>query len=266
MLRLVLSTLLLLLLAGESLAYETIKMEVAGRTRVARVFPGRHASATPSPLLIVFHGRGDREGNFLRAVRLHRDWPEATVVYPRGERVVHDNNMRGWLGGQVDDVNNDKEFVLALLERLKNDYAVDDCRTYASGFSNGGRFVFVLMTELPDLFAAYVPVGAASRYIRQARQPRPVMYLFGRFEPKIYEEAWRNTVTTLAKLNRATGDKLVWSGSLHHLPPSTGGADTVYGLYEGGHQWPKGLNGEIVRFLRSHASCATDPTISRPAR
>ena len=234
-------------------AYDTLKLDINGIERSARVFPGQHADKEPAPLILVFHGRGDSVRNFAQSIGLHRDWPEATVVYPRGLVVGQELNMRGWMGGaRSDDPNHDLLFVDRMLEELPKRYRVDPQRVYASGFSNGGRFTFVLMAKNPDTFAAFVVIGALSRTIEGASQPRPVMLLFGRGEPREYREAWAQTVVALVKFNRGNGDKREWAPEYTEYLAGDTGAQTIISLYNAGHIWPYNGNRHIIRFLESH--------------
>lgn len=246
--------LVLLLFAPLAHAYDTLVLEVEGLKRSARVFPGKKADTEPSPLLIVFHGRGDNERDFSRAVRLHDDWPEATVVYPRGMVRKDEAGMRGWLGApDREDVNHDLEFVERMLEELPNRYRVDPRRIYVGGFSNGGRLTFILLARMPEVFAAFVPVGALDASASGATQPRPVMYLFGRGEPREYERMWAETVVAVARLNRADGRKREWAPGFTEYLAGEGGAQTIVSLYSAGHIWPYAGNEKIIRFLKGHA-------------
>jgi polyhydroxybutyrate depolymerase len=241
-------------------ADELISVEVDGVERSARVFPGRDADRADSPLVLVFHGLGDNERNFADIVRFHRDWPEATVAYPAGLDRADRDGMRGWHGFRDNDENGDLAFVDRLLAKLETRYRVDAERVYATGFSNGGHMTFNLLLDRPCRFAGFAPVGALAEYVSAATTPRPVLYLFGRGEPREYTEAWQQTVVAVARLNRATGEKREWAPGLTEFLPGPGGASTVYGLYGAGHVWPSQGNDAIVRFFREHqgtADCRT---------
>lgn len=246
--------LLLILVAPAALAYDTLVLDIEGVERRARVFPGKEADTHPSPLVLVFHGRGDNEGDFARAVRLHDDWPEATVVYPRGMARADEAGMRGWLGApDREDVNHDLDFVDRMLAELPKRYRVDPRRIYVGGFSNGGRLTFILLARKPDAFAAFVPVGALDASASGAKRPRPVMYLFGRGEPREYERMWAETVVAIARLNKADGRKREWAPGFTEYLAGEGGAQTIVSLYDAGHIWPYSGNEQIIRFLREHA-------------
>jgi predicted esterase len=243
----------LLLAAPAAPGRDHVNVTVDGVERTAHVYPGADAERVASPLVLVFHGLGDSARNFADAVELHREWPDATVVYPAGRDRADREGMAGWHGFRDNDENQDLAFVDRLLEALEARYRVDPERVYAAGFSNGGHLTFNLLLDRPCRFAAFAPVGALAEYVANAATPRPVIYLFGRGEPREYTEAWRQTVVALARLNRATGDKREWQPGLTEFIPGPGGASTVYGLYGAGHIWPARGNEAIVRFFREHA-------------
>lgn len=233
-------------------AAELIRIDVAGQEREARVYPGSVADGDSAPLVIVFHGLADSAWNFSNVVAFHDDWPEATVVYPHGLPRADRNGTRGWHGFRDNDANNDLAFVDALMELLSQRYTLDPERIYATGFSNGGHLTFNLLLDRPCTFAAFAPVGALAEYISEATTPRPVIYLFGRQEPREYSDAWQQTVVALAKLNRATGEKRQWSVGTTEFVAAPDGRPTVYGLYDAGHVWPDRGNELIIRFFKEH--------------
>jgi len=244
-------------------AAEIVTVSVDGIVRTAEVYPGKHADREDSPLVLVFHGLGDSEWNFANIVAFHREWPDATVVYPAGRERADRDGLRGWHGFRDNDDNRDLAFVDRLLEALEARYRVDAERIYATGFSNGGHMTFNLLLDRPCRFAAFAPVGAIAEYVAEAATPRPVLYLFGRGEPREYTEAWQQTVVALARLNRSTGEKRKWQPGLTEFVAGPGGAPTIYGLYGAGHVWPDRGNEAIVRFFREQVGtgdCGQSPT------
>ena len=239
------------LLPATAGAVDYLELEVAGRSRSALVHPG--GGDGPAPLIVVFHGLGDDAQPFATAVGFHKEWPEATVVYPRGEPRAERRGMRGWQGFPERDEHRDIAFVDALLAELRRRYPVDPERVYAAGFSNGGHLTFNLLMQRPCAFAAFAPVGAVAEYIRDATVPRPVIYLFGRGEDADLQLPWAETVVALARLNRASGERRELGDGLVELLPGEGGARLVYGAYREGHVWPSKGNAWIRGFLEQHA-------------
>lgn len=233
-------------------AQQNLEITVDSVQRSARIYAGRHAASKPSPLVLVFHGLGDTVQNFSAAVEFHDDWPDATVVYPKGQPRADRDGMNGWHGFRDNDDNQDLQFVDALLEELPRRYKVDPAQVYVAGFSNGGHLTFNLLLDRPCRFAAFGPIGALAEYVANAQVPRPVIYLFGRDEPREYSDAWQETVVAIARLNRATGEKREWARGLTEFLAGSSGAQTVYGLYSAGHIWPANGNQALIRFFKGH--------------
>jgi poly(3-hydroxybutyrate) depolymerase len=250
--RLIASTLgLAMMFSGvAAVAAEVLEIPVADGVRRVHVFPATSSEQRVSPLVLVFHGLGDRAGNFSREVAFHKDWPQATVAYPEGLPRADRRGMRGWQGFPGADDNGDLSLVDALLEILPRRYPIDRDRVYVTGFSNGAHMTFNLLRERPCRFAAFAPVGALAETLSGAMIPRPVLYLFGREEPREYTQAWQQSVIALAKLNGATGEKREWSPGLTEFVPGPGGRVTVYGLYNAGHVWPIRGNEWIAGFFQ----------------
>ena len=47
----------------------------------------------------------------------------------------------------IDDV----AYVKTLIDKIKNDYCVDESRLYVTGASNGGMFAYYLVSQIPEL-------------------------------------------------------------------------------------------------------------------
>ena len=136
--------------------------EHGGHKRTARIYVGRNVSGA-APLIFVLHGG---EGSASAMEQLTRgafnriaDRDGAIVVYPEGVG-------RHWNDGRdlpeiaarenVDDVG----FMLALVEDLARDHALDRRRIFATGISNGGFMSMRLACEAASTFAAVAPVTA----------------------------------------------------------------------------------------------------------
>lgn len=121
--------------------------------------PGYGEGDARWPLLMFLHGMGER-GNDLELVKTHgppmlieqgQDF-EFIVVSPQ---CPADSIWAAEL-----------DALLALLERLTRDYAVDPKRIYLTGLSMGGYGTWHLAAEHPDRFAAIAPVcGGAMPFL-----------------------------------------------------------------------------------------------------
>ena len=217
-------------------AGEWLRFDIDGAERRVLL----HAPESPAadaPLVVVFHGRGDDASAFAEAVKLHEDWPEAIIAYPRGE--PHETRpQRGWQyrAGQYDD--RDLKLTDALLEDIDGRFALPASRRLAAGFSNGGHFVFLLMQQRPEAFGAHAVIGSVRPDLRLDAPPKPLLYLFGRGEPRRYQDDWRRTVEALVRHQRSSGPLVDWETCCKLQAAGSGGEVLVFGLYNAGHIWP----------------------------
>jgi polyhydroxybutyrate depolymerase len=155
--------------------------------------PAAYDPSRPAPLVLAFHGGGQTAKSFSRKRpdlirRARRDgvilaFPQSTVSAEVGKTrwIVRADAVEA---GLVDDVG----FVLALVTSLREQYAVDASRIYATGFSNGGNFTHLLATATEGLFAAVAPVAAGVGSVQGGDEivlvptppePMPIMMING---------------------------------------------------------------------------------------
>jgi poly(3-hydroxybutyrate) depolymerase len=227
----------------------TLQFDIDGMQRKVLVYAPDPPVAANTPLVIVYHGRGDDSVAFANAVKLHKDWPNAIVAYPRGETIDTTPPMRGWQykAGTYDD--RDLKLTDRLLAELGERYPLAPERTFAAGFSNGGHFVFLLNKVRNDKFAAFVAIGALQPEYASDAPPKPFMYLFGRREDPKYQGDWAKTVEALSRHNRSGERAVDFAGCCKLLAPRSGGATLVFGLYNAGHIWPSGGNQWLMAFF-----------------
>lgn len=246
-----------------SASTEWLRLEVDGsERRVLLHLPNKIADA---PLLVVYHGRGDDAQAFADAVRLHKDWPEALIAYPRGE--PHEGKpVRGWQYRAGQYADRDLKLTDALLNRLEERFAIPATRRFAAGFSNGGHFVFLLMAERPEAFAAHAVVGSVRPDLVIGAAPRPLLYLFGRGEPREYQDDWRQTVSALVRHQRGSGPLIDWQACCKRQAPAAGGAPLYFGLYNAGHIWPADGNAWLRAFIEASLEAPGDAASTVPQR
>lgn len=230
-------------------AEEWLEYEIGGETRRVLLFAPAAPSAGPRTLVVVYHGRGDDDRAFAKAVQLHKDWPDAIVAYPRGEKRP-DSSMRGWQyrAGEQDD--RDLKLTDRLLEDMATRYGTQPGTTHVAGFSNGGHFTLLLLAQRPEAFATFTVIGSVQPDFLSDAPPKPVMYLFGRGEdPRHMEDAAR-TVEALVRHNRTRGPLAKFMGCCQRQLPAPGGAALVFGTYNAGHIWPSQGNEWLMEFAR----------------
>ena len=228
-------------------AEELLEFEIAGEPRRVLLYVPDTPSAEPRTLVVVFHGWGDDDRAFARAVRLHQDWPDAIVAYPRGE-TRDASNKRGWQYRVGDQSGRDLALTDRLLEETTRRYGTQPERTHVAGFSNGGHFVLLLLAERPQAFATFTVIGSVMPDFASDSPPRPVLYLFGTGEDRRYKDDWAGTVQALARHNRTDGPLAKFLSCCHLQSPTAGGAPFVFGTYGAGHIWPSQGNEWLMAF------------------
>ena len=234
-----------------------LKSNIEGDQRIARIFEGKLGDQSEQPLVFAFHGYGDNRTDFSRFVELHRSWPEAIVVYPEGLKLLDNNGKlrkKGWQT-RVGALNNrDLKYLDFLLKELSGKYSINKNRTFATGFSNGARFVFLLMEQRADTFAAFAPVGSAMRegVTGELIKPKPIIYIIGKDEQPATIKAALATVEVISEVNRSSTSQTVWAVNYILFQAHEGGADFVFNLHRGGHVWPYEASDMIVRFFKDN--------------
>ena len=238
----------------------TLKVDVDGVEREARVYPGTHALELASPLLFAFHGYSGTAANYDNAMRLQDAWPEATVVCVQGlviperddGRITPGRERNGWQRRVGMDDDRDLHCVDTLIKVLSEQYKVDSSRMFATGFSNGAVFTWVLMKARPETFAGFAPIaGIDNGTIEDATVPRPVIFHFGKND-KAFKLQWAlKSLSRAKKVNKCTTRKQhEWRPGYTWFEPEPGGAPVVWHLHEGGHGAPRYSSKHIVEFFQ----------------
>ena len=234
-------------LATPAPAAERVRWEVDGQTREAIVHAPEEPADGPLPVVLAFHGFGDNAVNF-QHTNLHRAWPEAVVVYFQG--LTTRRGLPGWLV-QPGDANRDLALVDAALVWLRETYDVDEARLYATGYSNGGMFTYLLWAERAEVFAAFAPVAARLRDAVEPTTPRPVFHVAGMADRVVDYRDQEAAIETAIAVNGVGGSS-----------DGCGAGCTVHGVggetpvrvwrHPGAHVYPRDTSERIVAFLREH--------------
>jgi polyhydroxybutyrate depolymerase len=218
-----------LLCAGTASA-QLVTFPVGGEMRQAFVFaPSSPPAGAKLPVILAFHGRGDNIRDF-QYVNLHIAWRDAIVVY---FQALDRDGLSGWQNERGQDGDRDLKLVDAALAALRKKYAVDDARIYATGFSNGAGFTYLLWAERPDVFAAYAVVAGRLRPSVRPKVPRPLLAVAGERDPQILIGDQRAAIRVAMTVN---GDSAP--------------VETVF--HPGGHSFPRGTSERIAAFFQKH--------------
>lgn len=137
----------------------------------------------PLPLIIALHGYGDTGSAFLRGTGLDAAAAEAFVAAPSGIDTA-------WADAPyaATTVEEDTEFVNAVVAEVERDHAIDPERVYLVGFSNGGGLATEIAARDPHSFAGLATVAAAVRAAPESLgKGAPIDYLniHGRADAKV---------------------------------------------------------------------------------
>lgn len=231
---------------------------IDGTTREALVF----VPATPehAPIVFAFHGHGGNALQAARSFRIHREWPDAIVVYMQGlptpGMTDPEGKKNGWQRTTGDQGDRDLRFFDAVLASIQTDYKPDDRRVYAMGHSNGGAFTYLLWAARGDTFAAVAPSSAPAG-LRLNLTPKPAMHVAGT-KDQIVPFRWQSpTIERIKKLNgcdekgRPYGDDCT-------IYPSNAGTPLVTMIHDGGHAFLADAPAMMVKFFKEHQKPARD--------
>jgi polyhydroxybutyrate depolymerase len=201
------------------------------------------------PLIFSFHGHGDDMENF-QFVGLQNAWPDAIVVYFQG--LPSRDGYRGWQVEPGESGDRDLKLVDAALAALKKKYSVDDSRIYATGFSNGAHFTYLLWAARPSVFAAYAPVAGRIKATAMPKEPRPLFHVGGSRDAQVAFADQKAAMGIAIRVNGVDG-----------TGKSCGDGCTLYGagtaapvmtwIHPGGHEYPRGTSEKIVQFFHDHS-------------
>ena len=146
--------------------------------------PASYTGKNEVPLVLNFHGYTSNAkdqmgyGDF----RPIADTAQFIVVHPQGTLLNGKThwNVGGWtLESKVDDV----DFTKVLIEKIREEYKIDETRIYSTGMSNGGYMSFLLACQMSDKIAAVASVtGSMTPQTFGAcdpKHPTPIIQIHG---------------------------------------------------------------------------------------
>ena len=108
-----------------------------------------------APLVVSLHGCLQDAGSYSRAgwLQLADQW-KFYLVFP--EQSPANNLSRCWNWFQSDNIHRghgEAASIIAMINKMKGDYSIDDHRVYIEGLSAGGWMAADLLASYPDVFA-----------------------------------------------------------------------------------------------------------------
>jgi predicted esterase len=117
--------------------------------------PTSYSSSKKYPLVVLLHGAGGDETDFIEAYR--GLWPK--LAEERGY-ILASVNGRGPLSGYSKESGGEQD-VLDVMEMVKQRYSVDIAKVYLGGHSMGGGGTWKIGLEYQDKFAGFIPIAPA---------------------------------------------------------------------------------------------------------
>lgn len=146
-----------------TLTEQTIIFDDAERTYLLRI-PSGVDPTQPSPVVFVFHGMGEKARDMFKAgFNSVADEENIILVYP--EIISHSTT----------------EFIKSILQDVRSNVNVDPSRTYATGFSLGGKLTYHNACELSDSFAAFAALSgmAVCESGHNSERAVPIIHIHG---------------------------------------------------------------------------------------
>jgi len=150
----------------------------------------------------------------------------------------------------------------AMLETMRQKYNVDDQRIYATGFSNGAVFSYLLWAERGKTIAAIGEVAGRLWQTEKLKKRRPILAITGTADttdPFICQFA---SIETAKQFDNATASNEPCPAPNEADPAAPSPKCTLYPstthtpvktfIHDGEHHYPKWAPDEIVTFFKSH--------------
>jgi polyhydroxybutyrate depolymerase len=203
-----------------------------------------------APLVFAFHGHGDSAANYV-GVDLQSAWPEAVIVYFEG---LPTHGATGWQTEPGQEGDRDLKLVDTALATLRKTFKIDDERVYATGFSNGAHFTYLLWAERPAVFAAFAPVAGYIRPVAIPTQPKPLLHVGGKNDHQVDFADQTAAMETARKIDGVAANPTfctsVMAATRCTLYASSTGTPVMTLVHPGGHEYPYGTSEEIVKFFK----------------
>ena len=243
-------------LASAFAAPAPMTFTIDGVNREALIYLPATTSTSKAPVIFAFHGHGGNMYFSANGMAFQKYWPEAIVVYPQGlptPGIVldHEGKKSGWQREPGQEQDRDLKFVDTILKTLREKYSIDDSRIYATGFSNGGLFTYLLLTYRANVFAAFAPGGSALLPQLSLTTARPVFHYAGQSDRLAKFEKQQATIDRLRAFNgcAAQGESC---GAQCTAYKSAKGADVETFIHPLGHIYPQQVTPLIVKFFQDH--------------
>ncbi len=171
------------------------------------LLPDNYDENAEYPLVVFFHGLGERgddnELQFTHCVQyIYDNVPEDCIIVvpqcPLDNQWVDRPSGSGTYS--TDDIpeSNEINAVIELIDELKENYAVNSDRVYATGISMGGFAVWDVMTRHNDMFAAGIAVCSGGDPSKaEVLKDTPMFVFHGVYDMSVPVSGSRDTVEAI---------------------------------------------------------------------
>ena len=231
----------------------TLHWNIGGVDREALVF--KPASAARAPVVFAFHGHGGKIPGVAKSMRFPQVWPEAIVVYPQGlpnvSKIDPRGRFPGWQRKRGEDGDRDLKLFDAILATLRKQYTIDEDRIYATGFSNGAIFTYLLWAERGTTLAAIASVAGRPWETVRPTVPIPALLIGGEDDRLVKFTDQMEALELVRRIDSASGPgEPCGSGCTRY--PSSVRAPVLEIVHPGGHVYPPWAPERTAAFFRNH--------------
>ena len=165
-------------------ADKAVDVTVNGETRQYWLYVPSNAKKN-CPMVMTLHGAsGNMEWNPLRFKEI-ADKEGFIVAFPQGKLInfpVFGGTVTGW--DASGEMNEDVEFLKAVIEDVASKYTIDRNRLYCCGFSNGGMMTYAMSNTCSDIFAAFASISGFPlnefHFHHTGTRPVPFLHIHGK--------------------------------------------------------------------------------------
>jgi polyhydroxybutyrate depolymerase len=229
----------------------TIDIDGTKRAYILDV-PDSIRAKKPAPLLFDFHGFGHSAAGVwnVSGFKALAARDGVIVVYPDGLPVhLLGRDAPGWEIFKSEG-NRDLALTAQLLDQLERTYCIDQARVFATGFSNGAYFSYLLACRMADRFAAIAPVSGGQVAVEcNPRRAVPVLIHHGRQDdlvPIAQARAARDAWV------QRDGCRAQASNGCERHRECRDGSEVEYCEGDFAHHWPPEATERIWEFFRAH--------------
>jgi polyhydroxybutyrate depolymerase len=233
-----------------------LELTVDGISREALIhFPaGVHDKEVS--VVFCFHGHGGNAALLSERMKIEELWPDAIVVYPQGLKtksalVDPEGKYTGWQSTIGKDQDRDVRFFDALLSKLASEYRIADGKVFATGFSNGGSFSYVLLAARSDRIDGIAPIAATlvNKSLWKKILNKPVFHVGSRNDPVVLFKWQDRIIQYLVDRNACELVETSEDGFLRRYVSESGIPIQIY-VDDGKHNIPDGSPALVVDFFK----------------